>query len=65
MKAADLIGIGSRVLIRDSEGDELHGYMTERYTYNDGSVGAFVQLDHGPVVVLPFAELQPGTKPVP
>lgn len=60
MRAADVIDIGSRVVIRDSEGDEYHGTMSERYTYNDGSIGAFVHLDAGPVVVLPFAELQPG-----
>lgn len=53
----DIIGIGSRIVVRNTEGDEFHGWMTERFTYQDGTTGAYVELDDGTVIVVPLAEL--------
>ncbi|MEO8805857.1 MAG: hypothetical protein ABI433_07235 [Burkholderiaceae bacterium] len=58
MRAADVIDIGSRVVLRTSEGEQFAGYMSERITYSDGSSGAYVELDDGPVIVVPVAELR-------
>ena len=58
MTAADLVDVGRRVVVRTSSGEALTGYMTERITYSDGSAGAYVELDDGPVIVVPVAELR-------
>lgn len=48
--------VGARVLLRGSL-DEVHGCMTGRTTYADGTPGATVELESGNVVTVPLSNL--------
>jgi len=51
-----LTNVGSRVMVRGSL-DEVHGYMTGRTTYADGTPAATVELESGNVVTVPLSAL--------
>ncbi len=48
--------VGSRVMLRGSL-DDVHGYMTGRTTYQDGTPAATVELESGNVVTVPLSNL--------
>lgn len=53
-----IVNVGSRVRVLTSD-DCLTGTFTERTQYKDGTPAAWVDLDMGPLVVCPIADLRP------
>lgn len=53
-----MVNVGARVRVATS-GDDFTGVLAERATYLDGTPAAWVDLDDGPLVIVPLADVRP------